>query len=115
MFPLYSIYQLDFFLLQHGEEVEVSHQAHQELNPSHEYHQEVESPQPVNKQKNRVIGTGSDKKKKKGIFGGLFGGKKNKKNKDNVGTLPANDSLRSGSRSRASRKSKNEMSAGFFI
>merc|ERR1712032_923195 len=32
------------------------------------------------------------KKKKKGIFGGIFGGKKNKnKNKDYVGAFPRND------------------------
>jgi len=66
---------------------------------SHSPDQEIlESPhQQKTNFKNKVGGT-PDKKKKKGIFGGLFGGKKNKKNKDSAGTLPANDSLRSGSR-----------------
>lgn len=73
---------------------------------------DMEAPQ--QKQKNRIGGT-PDKKKKKGIFGGLFGGKKNKKNKDSVGALPANDSLRSGSRSRASRKLKSARSSELSI
>ena len=98
--------------MQHDEEVEVSQATHQEL--SHSMDQEVmEAPQ--QKPKNRVGGTTPDKKKKKGIFGGLFGGKKNKKNKDTAGALPANDSLRSGSRSRGSRKLKNALTSEYSI
>ena len=74
---------------------------------------EVEAPQ-QQRSKNRVGGT-PDKKKKKGIFGGLFGGKKNKKNKDTAGALPANDSLRSGSRSRGSRRLKSARSTEYSI
>ena len=68
--------------------------------------QEMEAPQQPQRKSSRGVGGTPDKKKKKGIFGGLFGGKKNKKNKDTAGALPANDSLRSGSRSRGSRKLK---------
>lgn len=96
--------------MSHEEEVEVSQASHHEM--SHSMDQDMEAPQ--HKQKNRIGGT-PDKKKKKGIFGGLFGGKKNKKNKDSVGALPANDSLRSGSRSRASRKLKSARSSELSI
>ena len=108
---LISHFLLLSFQPQHDEEVEVSQASHHhELN--HSMDQEVEAPQ--YRQKNRIGGT-PDKKKKKGIFGGLFGGKKNKKNKDAVGALPANDSLRSGSRSRASRKLKSARSSELSI
>jgi hypothetical protein len=82
---------------------------------SHSLDHDADAPPQQQKAKNRVGGTTPDKKKKKGIFGGLFGGKKNKKNKDGAGALPANDSLRSGSRSRASRKLKNARSSELSI
>ena len=75
----------------------------------------MEAPQQKQQQKQKNHVATPDKKKKKGIFGGLFGGKKNKKNKDTVGALPANDSLRSGSRSRGSRKLKNALTNEYSI
>lgn len=97
--------------MSNDEEVEVSQSSHHEFSHSMDHDMEA----PHQKQKNRISGTTPDKKKKKGIFGGLFGGKKNKKNKDSVGALPANDSLRSGSRSRASRKLKSARSSELSI
>ena len=51
------------------------------------------------------------KKKKKGIFGGLFGGKKGKKSKDNVEKSERTASRTRGLRSPMARKMKNSESS----
>lgn len=89
-----------------GENVEISQTAFSDKGPQ----QEPIEPLPRGKGSSKNLTSSSldkgDKKKKKGLFGGLFG-KKGKKN--------SNETLRSGSRSRGNRKVKNSRSADVSI